>query len=258
MAYNSPLEQTITNSKYTFSHVDLLAEDASPMSASTPIDIEAITPGTDGAMTPYAENQYRDGGMTPGPMEDMRRRMASLGAGSSPLTTPGGIRKRKKKDKKRQWMWTINQDEDDDEDVGGAIAAIRAAETANRATVKTPMTAICDGFKTPIAPNQPRCIPSLRVSMPNRRQLRQLMEATPDLSVGQDVDMSDDSRSFTSESSGPEPYAMELDDLTPMVETKELPFPLHVRRSSSVSLELNNPGPGGLRRDSPVPPNILR
>jgi hypothetical protein len=73
-----------------------------------------------------------------------------------------------------------------------------------------------------------------------------------------DIDMSDDSRSFTSESSGSVHYSMELDDLTPMVEEKDMSFPLLVRRSSSVSLELNNPGPSGLRRDSPVPPNLLR
>jgi hypothetical protein len=257
VAYHSPLEQTITNHKYTFSHVDLLAEDASPMSAMSPLD--ATTPATDEPITPYTENQVRDGGMTPGPMEDMRRRMASLGAMSSPLTTPGGIKKRRRKEKKRQWMWTINQDDndndngDEDEEVGGAIAAIRAADAANR--VKTPMTAIApmaavfDDMKTPVAPNQPLS-----------RGIQLTIEGPPDLSAGRDgdVEMSDDSRSFTSEDSAHEQYSMEVDDLTPMVQTKDLPFPLHLRRSSSVSIELNNPGPGCMRRDSPIPPNLLR
>jgi len=118
VAYNSPLCQTITTSKYTKSHIDLLGDDQTP---TTPSQSESDDP-LDQTMA-YTGNETRDGGQTPGPFEEMRRRMAGLHA-SSPVTAPttpvsaGGIRKRsaKKKEKKRRWVWTIGKEEGEDED----------------------------------------------------------------------------------------------------------------------------------------------
>ena len=116
VAYNSPLTQEITTSRYIKSHIDLLAEDATPISPSVASSDDGDSL-LDQAMTDAAST--RDGGQTPGPFEEMRRRMANMHA-STPLAlspTSGGIRKRggKRKEKKRRWVWTIGQDEDAEE-----------------------------------------------------------------------------------------------------------------------------------------------
>lgn len=111
MAYNSPLEQTITTQTYVKSHVDLLSDDASPFSPYNQAeDPENVLDQT----MSYTAGETQDGGQTPGPFEEMRRRMAGLQA-SSPISPTGGIQKRgrKKKEKKRQWVWTIGADPDD-------------------------------------------------------------------------------------------------------------------------------------------------
>ncbi|POR38129.1 Uncharacterized protein TPAR_01676 [Tolypocladium paradoxum] len=121
VGYNSPLTQEITTNQYIRSHIDLLADDASPNSPAPPAEPENVL---DVALA-FTANEIQDGGQTPGPFEDMRRRMAGLGHTPISPAEPGGARKRKRTDKKRQWVWTIGQD-DDDEDVGGAVAASRA------------------------------------------------------------------------------------------------------------------------------------
>ncbi|TFB05208.1 hypothetical protein CCMA1212_002939 [Trichoderma ghanense] len=136
VGYNNPLTQTIITNKYTKSHIDLLVEEASPASPSfSPI-------GGDRAINlkqAFSPNEIENGGQTPGPFEDMRRKLAALSGGaasssSSPSSLSpseaGGICKRKRKEKKRRWVWTIGvadeEEEEDDERVGGAIAASRA------------------------------------------------------------------------------------------------------------------------------------
>ncbi|CAG8976378.1 hypothetical protein HYALB_00006151 [Hymenoscyphus albidus] len=96
VGYNDPLTQTITTNKYVKSHIELLAED-SPYSA-TPS--ESQNESLDLALA-HTANETRDGGQTPGPFEEMRRRMAD-----SEIETPGAKR-RKRKEKKRKWEWTI-------------------------------------------------------------------------------------------------------------------------------------------------------
>ncbi|KAG8160530.1 hypothetical protein KVR01_010066 [Diaporthe batatas] len=152
VGYGSPIEQEIVNNEYVKSHIDLLADEVSPRSASSP---SGTTPG--GVSSPndqmvldstmaYTGDETRDGGQTPGPFEEMRRRMAGLAtrtptsptvpaSSSSSSSSPSGIRKRRKttsKETKRRWVWTIGTQEDDadDREVGGAIAAIRAAARA--------------------------------------------------------------------------------------------------------------------------------
>lgn len=134
MGYNNPLTQTIITNKYTKSHIDLLVEEASPASPSfSPI-------GGDRAINikqAFSPNEIENGGRTPGPFEDMRRKLAALGGSAASLSPSetGGIRKRKRKEKKRQWVWTIgvaDEEEEDDERIGGAIAATRAEATYAR------------------------------------------------------------------------------------------------------------------------------
>ncbi|KAH6850994.1 hypothetical protein B0I37DRAFT_126115 [Chaetomium sp. MPI-CAGE-AT-0009] len=130
VAYNSPLTQEITTSRYIKSHIDLLAEDATPISPSVASSDDGDSL-LDQAMTDAAST--RDGGQTPGPFEEMRRRMANMHASTpvalSPTGGGGGIRKKggKRKEKKRRWVWTIGQDEDAEE--GEAMGAEPVAAT---------------------------------------------------------------------------------------------------------------------------------
>ena len=134
VAYNSPLCETITTSKYTKSHVDLLAEDSATPTTPTAKSMSSSEGSScsdfssegeellDQTMA-YTGNETRDGGQTPGPYEEMRRRMAGMHA-STPISlspTSGGIRKQrggaagKKREKKRRWVWTIGKDAEDAE-----------------------------------------------------------------------------------------------------------------------------------------------
>ena len=124
VGYQSPLEQTITTERYTRSHIDLLVEEASPFSPNpTTTDSDVMLDIT----MAYTGDETRDGGQTPGPFEEMRRRMAGMET-ETPVLSPragSGVGKRKKREKKRRWVWTIgNSDEGLEE--GGALAAIRA------------------------------------------------------------------------------------------------------------------------------------
>jgi len=117
VGYNDPLTQTITTNKYVKSHIDLLAEE-SPYSARDIGKPDALD-----LTFAYTGDETRDGGETPGPFEEMRRRMAE-----SDLETPG-TRKRKRKEKKRKWEWTITSAEGD-------------SEEENTPVNKTPVTAV--------------------------------------------------------------------------------------------------------------------
>ncbi|KAJ5054170.1 uncharacterized protein L3040_000452 [Drepanopeziza brunnea f. sp. 'multigermtubi'] len=128
VGYNDPLTQTITTNKYVKSHIDLLVED-SPHSATDPEmeNLEAL----DLTMA-YTGDETRDGGQTPGPFEEMRRRMAE-----SELENPGA-RKRRRREKKRRWEWTISTNEtgegDDAPDGRTPLTAVMRE--------RTPITAI--------------------------------------------------------------------------------------------------------------------
>lgn len=86
----------------------------------------------------YTGDETRDGGQTPGPFEEMRRRMAE-----SDLETPG-TRKRKRREKKRKWEWTISTTERDD---GGDGEETPVGPTPLTAVMlaRTPITAIRRG-----------------------------------------------------------------------------------------------------------------
>lgn len=113
VGYNNPLTQTITTNKYVKSHADLLMEDASPNSAN-----ESEIGSLDLKLA-YSGDETRDGGQTPGPFEEMRRRMAGLGDENVPEAiesdTGSETRKRKRKEKPRRWVWTIGLEDDTEE-----------------------------------------------------------------------------------------------------------------------------------------------
>jgi hypothetical protein len=131
VGYNDPLTQTITTNKYVKSHIDLLAEE-SPYSATDP---EAEKLGTLDLTMAYTGDETRDGGQTPGPFEEMRRRMAESG-----LETPGA-KKRKRREKKRKWEWTISSAEGEEEEEGREAPG----RTPLTAVSSTPITAVRRG-----------------------------------------------------------------------------------------------------------------
>ncbi|OAF54794.1 hypothetical protein VC83_08887 [Pseudogymnoascus destructans] len=74
VGYNDPLTQTITTELYVRPHVELLGED------DAGVDGEAEAEAETGIEAVLAyDGATRDGGQTPGPFEEMRRRMAGLG-----------------------------------------------------------------------------------------------------------------------------------------------------------------------------------
>jgi hypothetical protein len=134
VAYNSPLTQEITTSKYTKSHIDLLAEDATPISPSTSSSDDGDSSLDQAMADAISYDNTRDGGQTPGPFEEMRRRMANMHASSPVALSPtgGGIRKRggKRREKKRRWVWTIGQDEDAEDE--GTVAVLSEPAAAKK------------------------------------------------------------------------------------------------------------------------------
>ena len=196
VAYLSPLCQTITTSLYTRSHVDLLDEDTPTTPSLEEDDV------LDQTMA-YTGNETRDGGQTPGPFEEMRRRMAGLHASTPVATTPtsatsaGGIRKRsgKKKDKKRRWVWTIGAQEGEDEDGSPVLVVTPAPAPASATTKKAPtlvpvpvialpaprprtrtqMAKVSSASDTPAV----RAIPTLAIPAPRTRPSRGTVVTTP-------------------------------------------------------------------------------
>ncbi|KAK1776970.1 hypothetical protein QBC45DRAFT_200124 [Copromyces sp. CBS 386.78] len=188
VAYNSPLCETITTSKYTKSHVDLLAEDSgtptTPTGAAKSMSSSSSSEGScrscssssegeellDQTMA-YTGNETRDGGQTPGPYEEMRRRMAGMHA-STPISlspTSGGIRKQRgnaagrKREKKRRWVWTIGKDAEDAEleECGSPVVPWTARpELSNAVAEKRETAAVAMG------------VPMLAVPMPPKGRAR--------------------------------------------------------------------------------------
>ncbi|KAI0161342.1 hypothetical protein GGR57DRAFT_354118 [Xylariaceae sp. FL1272] len=248
VGYESPLTQTITTERYTKSHIDLLVEEASPYTPSPTIEDSDMA--LDLAMA-YSGDETRDGGMTPGPFEEMRRRMAKV-ATETPVHSPrpDGIRKRKRKEKKRKWVWTIGQEGEEGE--GTAMAAIRAAggEATPRATC-----ALTPARQQMIKATTPEPLTAIQISV-------EQTESESDLSVDKDqmdYEMSDTSSLLSSRATTP--YSVDLDMKTPTV-----PVPTNLgtasvqstppKRQRFGSIDLINPETGS-RRDTPIPPDLV-
>ncbi|KAI9901820.1 hypothetical protein N3K66_003637 [Trichothecium roseum] len=224
VGYCSPIEQEIITNKYVRSHIDLLAEDASPCSPS-PVTTRQETV-LDTALA-FTASELQDGGQTPGPFEEMRRRVAGQSLNSP--SSPSGIRKRKKKEKKRRWVWTIGQDEDEEDEA------------------RTPMGPVASAPQLDVMCVDETPTPSV--------------ESSDAWSEGRDVDMSDVS-SVVSDQEGPSPCDGEIDLKTPTA-PKRLEMPLK-KSDTPIPPELaSNRGtpvpmpPGSGERDTPVPPEGL-
>jgi hypothetical protein len=268
------LEQTIITNTYTKSHIDLLYEEASPFSPNSREE------GADMVLDPGTAipgNETRDGGQTPGPFEEIRRRMAAMG--TSPLPpSAGGIRKRKKKGNRRRWVWTIGQEEEAAEVAATETAGPKPAEIVPRAVPvlalpaprpRTRATAMAD--KEP-----PRLVISALSALPQTPSQFAPLTAIPltvepptpsvESSVSHDtvfdtsgdVEMSDDS-SFLSETDYtiPTPSDKDMDTdidmITPVAATPPSdPSGSKFARLSSVHII----EPRRVSRDSPIPPEL--
>ncbi|KAI0884730.1 uncharacterized protein GGS22DRAFT_164230 [Annulohypoxylon maeteangense] len=244
VGYVSPLTQTITTEKYIKSHVDLLADDASPYTPSPVVEDSDML--LDLAMA-YTGDETRNGGETPGPFEEMRRRMNGLGT-DSPILSPSGrgVHKRRRKDKRRKWVWTINPDEEENE--GGAMAALRAAAAES---------------STPRGP-APTSVPILRIPAPIPAKA-----ATPEpvtavkISVGSigsgsdttvdrtDVEMSDADSQLSSRATTP--HSVDLNMKTPTALALNTEVSKVEQFGSADSIDPAT----GMRRDTPIPPDLV-
>ncbi|KAI1121679.1 hypothetical protein F5Y10DRAFT_96242 [Nemania abortiva] len=238
VAYESPLTRTITTEKYTKSHIDLLVEEASPYTPSPlPNDSEI-----DLAMA-YSGDEIKDGGRTPGPFEEMRRRMTNLATETPVLSPrPDGIRKRKRKEKKRKWVWTIGKD--DEENESDAMAALRAA--AGEASTPRATSAVAPELVLPAKADTPEPLTAVEVSIETAEPESDLMTETDDDHM--DIDMSEPTN-FHSDGVVT-PYNIDLD---PEMQSTELsPAKIdHLGSAHSTDLETGN------RRDTPIPPDLV-
>lgn len=260
VCYESPIEHVITNDQYVLSHIDLLL-DPSPQSASSP---SSFSPST------AIDETMRDGGMTPGPFEEMRRRMAGLGTRgqpASPASSPTGIRKRRRKERSRRWVWTIGtQDGDEDEgEVGGAIAALQAAARTTQAGGASPVTtttATATGTKPPPLPlvtGEPMRESHMEVVTPSIESFEEtigvasedvlMYESEPDAETAGLVPDQRRALSLT-------PGDMEYEMVTPTVAGHSHLQPFFARSLRQDSEGMFNPETGS-RRDTPVPADLV-
>jgi hypothetical protein len=224
--YNNPLTQDIINNKYIRSHIDLLVEDASPLSPpSARFEATAIAFRPSPSVTSAAS------------FEPSQRRSSASGA--SPAA-PAGIRKRPRKDKKRRWVWTIGRDAEDDDDelddseLSGAMFATKAEALREQSSRESSAEA-----KTPtLEGGQPSY---LSTPTPSVESID-----TPEFSSDfSDTEMSDSASSLDSDDSAPclADFDMDMDvdvDAKTPIATKQLGG-------------LNTNLFFGAMRDSPIP-----
>ncbi|PHH85575.1 hypothetical protein CDD83_217 [Cordyceps sp. RAO-2017] len=115
--YDSPLTQEITTNKYTKSHIELLAEDASPSSPCSALQTDKA-PGAARAATDGASCRA-----TGPPRSEV----------VVPPAGPDGARKRRRTEKRRRWVWTIGQDDEDEGEVGTVAGFEGGAPRTHRA-----------------------------------------------------------------------------------------------------------------------------
>ncbi|KAL7624374.1 hypothetical protein AAE478_005938 [Parahypoxylon ruwenzoriense] len=248
VGYVSPLTQTITTEKYTKSHIDLLADEASPYTPSPTVEDSDMI--LDLAMA-YTGDETRDGGETPGPFEEMRRRLTGLRTETTLHSPrPDGIRKRKRKEKKRKWVWTIGQD--DEENESGAMAALRAAAEAS--TPKA--SAVPAPAPPPPSLSIPAAMPRKATTPEPLAAVQSSVESTEpesDMTTERvDVEMSDVGSVLSSRAAIPH-SVVDLDTMkTPTVAAPNMG---PVKLDKLGTAELGSPETGK-RRDTPIPPDL--
>ncbi|KAI2473388.1 hypothetical protein F4781DRAFT_380165 [Annulohypoxylon bovei var. microspora] len=244
VGYVSPLTQTITTEKYIKSHVDLLADDASPYTPSPVVEDSDMI--LDLAMA-YTGDETRNGGETPGPFEEMRRRMTGLGT-ESPILSPSGrgVHKRKRKEKRRKWVWTIGQDEEDNE--SGTVATLKATAEASipRILPPTSVPILRIPAPTPAKAATPEPITAIKISV------EPIGSSKSDMTADRmDIEMSDVDSMLSSRA--PTPHSVDLDMKTPTALALNTNVPKVERLGSADPIDPET----GTRRDTPIPPDLV-
>ncbi|KAI1740566.1 hypothetical protein F4680DRAFT_91980 [Xylaria scruposa] len=243
VGYESPLTQTITTEKYIKSHVDLLAEDASPYTPSPMPEDSDI----DLTMA-YSGDEIKDGGRTPGPFEEMRRQMTGLGT-ETPGLSPrlDGIRKRKTKEKKRKWVWTIGKD--DEESESGTIAALRAAA----GELSTPKATAFSSQLSQSMTNTAEPMTAIESSgEQDESESDTLVETDQD---DMNIDVSETSSSRSSRAATPN--SLDLDPSTPTVNQNPASTESFPAKRQHLAPEGPNDLGSNSRRDTPIPPDLV-
>ncbi|KAI1325921.1 hypothetical protein F5Y16DRAFT_253037 [Xylariaceae sp. FL0255] len=269
VGYESPLTQTITTELYTKSHIDLLAEEASPY---TPFPIvEDSEMVLDLAMA-YSGNETRDGGMTPGPFEEMRRRMTKL-ATETPIHSPrpDGMRKRKRKEKKRKWVWTIGQDDEENDGVPTSALGESTPRATRPSLIAQKVEEVVKKAITKATTPEPLTAVPLTAVQISVEPIESESEM-PTTDDRMDFEMSDTASLLSSRATTP--FSVDLDMKTPTVAApsgqnstgvrRGSTGPTYLRHSSTSppkkqrlgSVDLINPDTGS-RRDTPIPPDLV-
>ncbi|UNI20097.1 hypothetical protein JDV02_006222 [Purpureocillium takamizusanense] len=245
--YNNPLTQDIITNTYVKSHIDLLTDDTSPNTPPLPTATDSVL---DVALS-FTANELRDGGQTPGPFEETRRRMAGLGVPQLPSPVEnGGPRKRKRAEKKRQWRWTIGQEDDDDDDEGAAVVTAVVDETTTTTTKPGDPTAPSHKEGNPAAA-APR-ITYLETPAPSIESASSLSEAG-DI----DVEMSDTSSVLSADDQRGRARLRAPSETEPDLKTPTAPGKVN-NGSHAAGQNRDTPIPElSDKRDTPVPPELV-
>lgn len=189
--------------------------------------------------------------------------MAGLGTRTpaSPTGSPTGIRKRRRKERSRRWVWTIGtQDgEEDEAEVGGAIAALRAAaRSQNSAGGASPNVTATSSTKSPSVTVEPMVDSPMEIVTPSIETFEEAGQAEPDVLMYEsepDAETSGlvpDQRRALSLTPGDLDYEM----VTPTMAGNSHLQPFFARSIRQDSEGMFNPETGS-RRDTPVPTDMV-
>lgn len=270
VGYESPIERVIVTEQYVHSHIDLLLSSGAEDAAISPTSNVVPTSPLSDPILGLAGDDTRDGGMTPGPFEEMRRRMAGLVtrtptspvSSGAPGSGPAGVRKRRKRESRRRWVWTIGAEEDDEEgadasELGGAVAAARAAAVRSQRAAAAVSAAAVAGASS-------RLSDGVEVLSP-------MDVATPSVETAEEADEGDVVMTESEPETGrPErsgfaerrafsltPADGDIDMETPTVARKTYQLEgASLRTTRQDSEGLFNPETGS-RRDTPVPADLV-
>lgn len=188
--------------------------------------------------------------------------MAGLGtrAPASPTGSPTGIRKRRRKERSRRWVWTIGTQEGDEDEaeMGGAIAALRAAaRTQAGGDAEAAMTTT--GMKpASLVTVEPMLESPMEIVTPSIETFEEAEEAAPDVLMYESEPEAEtsglvpDQRRALSLTPGDMDYEM----VTPTVAGNNRLQPFFTRSIRQDSEGMFNPETGS-RRDTPVPAELV-
>jgi hypothetical protein len=195
----------------------------------------------------YSGDETRDGGQTPGPFEEMSRRMTSLAA-ETPALSPrqGGIWKQKRMEKKRKWVWTVGKDDEADTPTDGLVTP----------KAVTTITAHIVGRVTKSATPEPITAIKISVEQPDSESESDLMTGTD----GNRMDLEMSETNSLRSSRATTPYSVDLDIKTPTVHTatsKEIPSGWSPAKRLRLALADLTDHETGRRGDTPIPPDLV-